>query len=122
MKLSIKNSIYQAIIHNKWLDVSYVNKKEETTDYYIGIKDIDIEKGRIYCDIFNPFKSTEVIKDKSETFIYLNGIKSASVLEQSYYDTPKELLAKVTTDKSIEEFLDVVNFDNNILSQKVRMM
>ncbi len=115
MKLSIKNSIYQAIIHNKWLDISYVNKKEETTDYYIGIKDIDIEKGRIYCDIFNPFKSTEVIKDKSDTFIYLNGIKSASVLEQSYYDTPKELLTKVTTDKSIGEFLDVVNFDNNIL-------
>lgn len=115
MKLSIKNSIYQAIIHNKWLDISYVNKKEETTDYYIGIKDIDIEKGRIYCDIFNPFKSTGVIKDKSDTFIYLNGIKSASVLEQSYYDTPKELLTKVTTDKSIGEFLDVVNFDNNIL-------
>lgn len=115
MKLSIKNSIYQAIIHNKWLDISYVNKKEETTDYYIGIKDIDIEKGRIYCDIFNPFKSTEVIKDKSDTFIYLNGIKSASVLEQSYYDTSKELLTKVTTDKSIGDFLDVVNFDNNIL-------
>ena len=115
MKLSIKNSIYQAIIHNKWLDISYVNRKEEATDYYIGIKDIDIEKGRIYCDIFNPFKSTEVIKDKSDTFIYLNGIKSASVLEQSYYDTSKELLTKVTTDKSIGEFLDVVNFDNNIL-------
>ena len=115
MKLSIKNSIYQAIIHNKWLDISYVNKKEETTDYYIGIKDIDIEKGRIYCDIFNPFKSTEVIKDKSDTFIYLNGIKSASVLEQSYYDTPKELLTKVATDKRVGEFLDVVNFDNNIL-------
>ena len=115
MKLSIKNSIYQAIIHNKWLDISYVNKKEETTDYYIGIKNIDIENGRIYCDIFNPFKSNEVVKDKSDTFIYLNGIKSASVLEQSYYDTPKVLLKKVTTDKKVGEFLDVVNFDNNIL-------
>ena len=115
MKLSIKNSIYQAIIHNKWLDISYVNKKEESTDYYIGIRDIDIEKGRIYCDIFNPFKSSEVIADKKDTFIYLSGIKSASALEQSYYETPKELLTKVTTDKRIGEFLDVVNFDNNIL-------
>lgn len=115
MKLSIKNSIYQAIIHNKWLDISYVNKKEETTDYYIGINDIDIEKGRIYCDIFNPFKSNEVIKDKRDTFIYISGIKSASILEQSYYETSKELLTKVTADKKIGEFLDVVNFDNNIL-------
>lgn len=115
MKLSIKNSIYQAIIHNKWLDISYVNKKEESTDYYIGIKDIDIDNGRIYCDIFNPFKSSEVITDKKDTFIYVSGIKSASVLEQSYYETSKELLAKVTTDKRIGEFLEVVNFDNNIL-------
>lgn len=115
MKLSIKNSIYQAIIHNKWLDISYVNKKEESTDYYIGIKDIDIDNGRIYCDIFNPFKSSEVITDKKDTFIYISGIKSASVLEQSYYETSKELLTKVTADKRLGEFLEVVNFDNNIL-------
>lgn len=66
MKLSIKNSIYQAIIHNKWLDISYVNKKEETTDYYIGIKDINIENGRIYCDILNPFKSNGLLANLKE--------------------------------------------------------
>ena len=116
MKLSIKNSIYQSIIHNKWLDISYINKKEESTDYYIGIKDINIDKGVIVCDIFNPFKSNQIIRDgKKDTFIYISGIKAASVLEQSYYETPKELLTKVTTDKRIGEFLDVVNFDNNIL-------
>lgn len=115
MKLSVKNLIYQAIIHNKWLDISYVNKAKESTDYYIGIKGLDIEKGRIYCDIFNPFKSSEIIQDKKDTFIYFESIKSASILKQSYYETPKELLKQVTTDKKIEDFLDVVNFDNNIL-------
>lgn len=116
MKLSIKNAIYQSIIHNKWLDISYVNKKEESTDYYIGIKDIDIEKGKIICDIFNPFKSSKVMEfSDRETFVYLSSIKSAIILEQSYYETPKELLAKVTTDKRLSDFLDVVNFDNNIL-------
>ena len=116
MKLSIKNSIYQAIIHNKWLDISYLNKKGESTTYYIGIKDIDVEKGKIVCDIFNPFKSTEIIKDSGKaTFIYISGIKSASILEQSYYETPKELLNKINSDSKIGEFLDVVNFDNNIL-------
>lgn len=116
MKLSIKNSIYQAILHGKWLDISYVNKKEESTDYYIGIKDINIDKGTIICDIFNPFKSNQVIDGgKKDTFIYIGGIKAASILEQSYYETPKELLTKVTTDKRVGEFLDVVNFDNNIL-------
>lgn len=115
MKLSIKNSIYQAIIHNKWLDISYINKKEESTNYYLGVSDIDIEKGRIYCDIFNPFKNDKVISQKERVFINISGIQSASVLEQSYYQTPKELLSKLASDKRIGEYLDIVNFDNNIL-------
>ncbi|NLZ16089.1 MAG: hypothetical protein GXY27_05425 [Erysipelotrichaceae bacterium] len=115
MKLSIKNSIYQAIIHNKWLDISYTNKEKETTKYYIGIKDLDIEKGRITCDIFNPFKSNEIMMDGRNTYIYIDRINDAIMLEQSYYETPKELINKVTSDKRIGEYLDVVNFDNNIL-------
>ncbi len=67
MKLSIKNAIYQAIIHSKWLGISYVNKKEESTDYYIGIKDINTDKGIIVCDIFNPFKSNQVIDGSKKT-------------------------------------------------------
>lgn len=116
MKLSVKNSIYQAIIHGKWLDISYVNKKKESTNYYIGIKDVNIDKGTITCDIFNPFKSNTVIQDSNkDTFIYISGIESASILEQSYYEVPKELITKVTTDKKVGEYLDIVNFDNNIL-------
>lgn len=116
MKLSLKNSIYQAIINNKWLDISYVNKKGETTDYYIGIKNIDVEKGVIQCDIFNPFKSNEVINDKEkQIFIYIGGIKSASILEHSYYVSPKELIDRITSDKKIGEYLEVYNFDNDIL-------
>ena len=44
MKLSIKNLIYQAIISNKWLAVSYVNRNNKYTNYYIGIKGLNIEK------------------------------------------------------------------------------
>ena len=115
MKLSIRNSIYQAIINNKWLDISYMNKKEEATNYYIGIKDIDIFKGLIFCDIFNPFKSNDVLETKRNTFIYISGIKSADVLEQSYYETPAYLLEKINKDPRISEYLEIVNFDNNIL-------
>lgn len=116
MKLSIKNSIYQAMINRKWLDISYLNKKEEVTKYYIGIKYIDAPKGLIVCDIFNPFKSAGIVGDgKKDTFIYVNGIKNASILEQSYYETPKELLTKVASDPLIGDFLEVINFDNNIL-------
>ncbi len=116
MKLTIKNSIYQAIIHNKWLDISYINKKKETTNYFIGIKDVDINKGRIICDIFNPFLSSSVIENKrTSTFIFIDSIQSASILEQSYYETPNDLLQRVNNDPLFSDFLEVVNFDNNIL-------
>ena len=117
MKLSIKNSIYQAIINNKWLDVSYTNKNGESTNYYIGIKDIDIDKGIIICDIFNAFKSNNILEERQnkDIFIYIGRIKSAQILEQSYYETSKELLLKVSNNKKIEEYLEVINFDNNIL-------
>ena len=116
MKLSVKNSIYQAIIHNKWVDISYVNKKGESTNYYLGIKDIDPDKETIVCDIFNPFKNTDVINNgKRDTFIYVNSIKTCSILEQSYYETPSELLSKISKDKRVAEYLEIVNFDNNIL-------
>ena len=112
MKLSIKNSIYQSIIHSKWLDISYGNKKGETSFYYIGIKNIDITKGTLICDLFNQFKSNETIND---ALIYINEIKSASILEHSYYETPEGLIERVTKDKRIGDYLEVVNFDNNIL-------
>ena len=54
MKLSIKNSICQAIIHNKWLDISYTSKEKETTKYYIGIKDLkDIEEAFTQMSLFD---------------------------------------------------------------------
>lgn len=118
MKLSIKNSIYQAIIHGQWLAISYLNKQGVTTDYFIGIKDINIDKGIIVCDIFNQYLSNKIVQNKDkdkDTFIYINGIQNAIILEQSYYETSEALLNKVTKDKAVGNFLEVINFDNNIL-------
>ena len=67
MKLGIKSIVYQAIIEDKWLDISYVNRDKENTDYYIGIIDIDNKKGTITCDIFNPYKDKKrQLKEKND--------------------------------------------------------
>ena len=44
MNLHIKNAIFRAIINNKWLDISYVNKFNAHTRYFIGIKSLDLKK------------------------------------------------------------------------------
>ena len=117
MELSIKSLIYQAIIENKWLDISYVNREKEKTDYYIGIIDLNIKKGTITCDIFNPYKGNKcLLNDKGKRlFINIDGIKHAQVLEQSYYPVPEELKKKIEEDSQLSRFLEVDTMDNNIL-------
>lgn len=115
MNLSIKNAIYQGIISNKWINISYVNSKKEKTSFYIGVIDIDVEKEIITCDIFNPFKSNETLVKENGVPLRLSNIKSAFVLEHTYYESSEKLLMKIKRSTKINEYLEVVNFDNNIL-------
>lgn len=112
MKTTIKNLIYQSISLNKWLNISYVNKKGEVTSYYIAIKHIDVTKDVLLCDIFNPYKTENTL----ETYIYIKNILSASILEHSYYEPPTKLLKEINENHSLMDYLEIINFDNNILS------
>ena len=81
-----------------------MNKDNQNTDYYIGIKDIDIKKDLIFCDIYNPFKEASLI-GKDDLRIKLSGIKKAKVLEQTYYPTPQKLLDDVSANTDLQNFL-----------------
>ena len=118
MKLSIKNTLYLAILENKWIEIDYVNKNKEETNFYIGIKDINPNKDKIFCDIFNPFRNTSVLNDtvkQKDLSISFSGIKSAEILDQSYYESPKELIDALDHVDVLKDFLEVEHFDNNIL-------
>ena len=117
MKLGIKSIIYQAIIEDKWLDISYVNRDNQNTDFYIGITDLDIKKGTITCDIFNPYKDNVCLRSESrkQTFINIEGIKHAKVLEQSYYPISENLKKRIEDDPDLAKYLEVDTLDNNIL-------
>ena len=117
MRLSIKAILYQAIVEDKWIDISYVHRDKENTDYYIGVIDIDIVKGQITCDIFNPYKDNKCLSDtkKQRIFINIDGIKHARILEQSYYPVPDELKKKIETEAGLAKYLEIDMMDNDIL-------
>lgn len=116
MKQSIKSVLYQAILEKKWVEIDYVNKDNQETNFYIGIKNIKADKKYIQCDIFNPYKSYDVLKDKKDLIISYSGIKNASIIEQSYYESPSELIDSVENNEPLRDFLEVEQFDNNILN------
>ena len=117
MEQNVKGAIYQAIVENKWLDISYINSEKENTNYYIGINDIDISRGVLFCDLFNPYKDNKNLNAKTTKgiAIKIDGIKQAVVLEQSYYIVPDELKAKIENSQELLQFLEVYKLDNNIL-------
>lgn len=113
MKQSIRNALYQAILDNHWVDIKYKNQKKEDTHFYAGISDIDVDEGKLYCDIFNAYKSHECIGEIVP--ITLDNIYYARVIDQSYYPTPKPLLSRLDYDKDLLKFLEVSSMDNDIL-------
>ena len=113
MKQSIRNALYQAILDNHWVDIKYKNQKKEDTHFYAGVNDIDVDEGKLYCDIFNAYKSHECLSEVVP--ISLENIYYARVIDQSYYPTPKPLLSRLDYDKELLKFLEVNTMDNDIL-------
>ena len=113
MKQSVRNALYQAILDNHWVDVKYKNAKNEDTEFFVGINDIDVAEDKLYCEIFNSYKDNRCLE--SPMPISISRIYYARVLEQSYYPTPKLLLSRLDYDKELLNFLEVNSMDNDIL-------
>ena len=83
---NIELIISEGIKNGKWIDISYKNKHNEITYYWIAIKDIDLKKKILYVSIFNDQKSL----DSLEAIIKFEKILSAKLLEFTTYETPIE--------------------------------
>jgi serine/threonine protein kinase len=74
---NIELLISESIKTGKWLDISYKNKQNETTYYWIAIKDIDLIKRILTVTIYNDYKSFECI----DAYIKVDNILSAKILD-----------------------------------------
>ena len=74
--MDILNQISKAIKEAKWLEITYQNKQNEITQYWIAIKDINPKTREFFVDMFNSSKS----KDSMEAKISFDRIKSARIL------------------------------------------
>ncbi len=106
----------KAIKAGHWLDIVYHNKKGETTQYWIAVKDVDIDGRRLVVDMYNPAKHLHQGYTTKKTRIAFDRIQSAEVLDETTYETPSALYKKL--DNNIEKlgWLEYDSFDSNILS------
>ena len=108
---NIELIISEGIKNGKWIDISYKNKHNEITYYWIAIKDIDLKKKILYVSIFNDQKSL----DSLEAIIKFEKILSAKLLEFTTYETPIELINKIENNREEAKWLKYESFNNNIL-------
>jgi hypothetical protein len=115
MRLTPLQTIYQAVLARKWVDVTYGRKDDQRTRFFICVKDIEPKTGKIFCEVFNPFKSNKAVEDSRDIFIYANKILKASVIDQSFYFLDDSFAKRIESDPTLLAYLGADTFDNNIL-------
>ena len=81
MNRAISGNILRAIHERKWLSITYKNKQEEVTRYWIAVYGIQVSRRSLQAEGFH---LSEYTVKRLDT-IYLDSILSASVVEGSYY-------------------------------------
>ena len=80
--MTIAETLSKGIKEKKWIEISYINKSEEKTTYWIAIKDINSEKKTFYVVMFNSNKSY----DTFTTWIAFDRIVSAQIIDFATYE------------------------------------
>ncbi len=110
--MNIGDKISRAIKEGKWLNISYINKNNENTFYWIAIKDIDFNRKSFYVSMFNDKKSLDVF----DSWIYFDSIKSAEVVDFVSYDVSEKLINKIEKNLNKCVWLNYDHFNHNVLN------
>ena len=110
--MNIGDKVSKAIKEGKWLNISYINKNDEKTFYWISVKDIDFDQKRLFVSMFNDKKSM----NSFETWIYFDSIQSAQVIDFTSYEVPNSLINKIESNFSKCKWLNYDHFNHNILN------
>ena len=102
--------IGRAIREGKYLNVSYTNKSEENTHFWMRILDINA-KGELSVDVFNPTKDQPVLGAK----VFISRIKKIEILKFSHYEVSESLIRKISEDESLLKY-NFNGIDNNVLA------
>jgi len=108
--------ISESIKTGKWVDISYKNRDNETTYYWIAIKDIVLKRRILKVSIFNDRKNLNTL----EVNIKFDNILSARLLDFTNYEVPNELIEKIEKNREDAKWLKYETFNNNILQYYIK--
>lgn len=102
--------IGKSIREGKYLNITYKNKNEEITAFWISILDINAND-ELYVNMFNVTKDEPKLNSK----IFISSIQKVEILKFSHYEVSKKLITKIEEDESLQVY-NFDRYDNNILN------
>ncbi|WP_298141131.1 AAA domain-containing protein [Flavobacterium sp.] len=102
--------IGEAIRKGKYLSITYKNKQEDITSFWIAILDIT-SNDKIVVNMFNTMKDEPLF----DRIISISAIQSAEILKFSHYDVPPQLIKKINEDDSLQVY-EFDRYNNTILN------
>ena len=88
----IRHDIFKAIHEGKWLNIEYRNKDGQVTRYWIGIRDLNVQKRTLAVDGLHLSRFTT----ESYDHIYIDSILSSKIVEGSYCPVNQSLVEDIS--------------------------
>lgn len=88
---TIFKDIFRAIHEGKWLSIEYHNRDNQTTKYWIGIRNLDVKRRTLSVDGLHLGQYTIAAYDR----IKIDSITSSRIIEGSYQPINEELVKDI---------------------------
>lgn len=88
---TIFKDIFRAIHEGKWLSIEYHNRDNQTTKYWIGIRNLDVKRRTLAVDGLHLGQYTIAAYDR----IKIDSITSSRIIEGSYQPINEELVKDI---------------------------
>ena len=104
---NICKNVFKAIHEGKWLSIEYINLENKTTNYWIGIKNIDPVRKMLLVDGLHLSQYTML-----EMNIFIGSIKKAEIIDGSYCEINSTMIEDIRLHpgKYINIFYNAANF------------
>ena len=87
----IYRDIFRAIHEGKWLKIEYLNKSEQVSKFWIGIRDLNIAKKSLSVEGLHLSQYTT----DSYPYIYIDSILSSEIVEGTYCPVNEKLVEDI---------------------------
>ncbi len=88
---AVFRDIFRAIHEGKWISIEYLNREEQITKYWIGIRNLDVRNRTLSVEGLHLVKHTVEAFDK----IKIDSIQNSRIIEGSFYPVNEALVKDI---------------------------